>query len=71
MELTPKPKRTKYVTVALTPDEKVKLKSAAKRHHLTMSEFLRQLAENFLSTDFNSVEIIQQKENAEPEKELA
>lgn len=71
MELTPKPKRTKYVTVALTPDEKVTLKAAAKRHKLTMSEFLRQLAENFLSSDFNSVEDFQSKENSEPEKELA
>lgn len=62
MELKPKPKRTKYVTLALTPDEKVQLKAAAKRHNLTMSEFLRQLAENFLSTDLNPVEEIQQME---------
>lgn len=63
LALTPKPKKTTYVTLAVTPEMKLVLKQAAKRHGLTMSEFLRQLAENFLSSDFNFVENIQQSKD--------
>lgn len=79
MQLQPKNKKTLYLTVALTPEMKKQIKAAAKKHHLTMSEFMRQLAENFLLNDFNSIEIIQQNRqnpsasrlNVEQAKELA
>lgn len=63
MELKPNPKKETYVTIAVTRAMKLELKAAAKKHNLTVSEFLRQLAKNFLESDFNSVEILQSRKS--------
>ncbi len=47
-------KRSKWISVAVTPTLAESFERAAERHGVTKSDLLRQLIENFLETDLGN-----------------
>jgi hypothetical protein len=65
VKLKPKDKLVTYVTLAVTPEMKAAFKKVAAKHDLSMSEFLRQLALDFLEIDAKKTGIPQENRNGE------